>query len=55
MEMTTEQKRDLLERIETLIKYDVLKLEDRNDIFRVCLAACSRAIAEMKEGGHECS
>ena len=51
MEMTADQKRDLLERIETLIKYDILKLEDRNDIFRVCLAACSRAIAEMKGAG----
>lgn len=51
MDMTAEQKRDLLERIETLAKYDVLKLEDRNDIFRICLAACGRAIAEMKGAG----
>ena len=54
MKMTKAQKHDLLERIETLSKIDVLTREDRDDIYRICLAACSRALARWKEE-RECS
>lgn len=49
MDLTTVEKRDLIERVTELAKHDVLKKEDRDDIFRVCMAACSRALSEMKE------
>lgn len=49
MDLTAAEKRDLIERVSELVKCDVIKKEDRDDIFRVCMAACSRALAEMKE------
>ena len=39
------EKRDLLERIAELIRLDVLKREDRDAIYRIFLAACSRELA----------
>ena len=45
MQMTMFEKRDLIERVTTLVRYNVLSREDRDDIFRICLAACDRAIA----------
>jgi hypothetical protein len=47
LELTMAEKRDLIERITELVKNDILNKEDRNDIFRVCLAACSRELANM--------
>lgn len=50
MDMTMAEKRDLLERIRELALIDVLKREDRDDIYRVCMAACDREMANLKEG-----
>lgn len=49
LELTMAEKRDLIERITELVKNDILNKEDRNNIFRVCLAACSRELAKLKE------
>ena len=49
MQMTMAEKRDFLERIRELTLNDVLQREDRDDIFRVCLVACDREMAKMKE------
>ena len=49
LELTMAEKRDLIERITELVKNDILNKQDRNDIFRVCLAACSRELAKLKE------
>lgn len=42
------EKRDLIERITELVKNNILNKEDRDDIFRVCLAACDRELAKLK-------
>lgn len=49
MDMTMTEKRDLLERIRQLALIDVLKKEDRDDIYRVCMVACDREMAKLKE------
>lgn len=49
MDMTMAEKRDLLERIRQLALIDVLKKEDRDDIYRVCMVACDREMARLKE------
>ena len=49
MDMTMAEKRDLLERIRELALIDVLKKEDRDDIYRVCMVACDREMAKLKE------
>ena len=48
MELTTAEKRDLIERVTELVKNDILNRSDRDDIYRVCLAACDRELAKMK-------
>jgi len=47
MDLTMAEKRDLIERITELAKIDVLKKEDRDDIYRVCLVACDREMAKI--------
>ena len=47
MELTMAGKRDLIERVTELVKNDILNKEDRDDIFRVCLAACGRDLAKL--------
>ena len=49
MDLTMVEKRDLIERITELAKIDVLKKEDREDIYRVCLVACDREMAKMRK------
>ena len=49
MELTMAEKRDLIERITELTKADVLSRADRDDIYRICLCACDREMAKMKE------
>lgn len=49
LDMTMAEKRDLIERITELVKNNILNKEDRDDIFRVCLAACGRELAKLKE------
>ena len=41
------EKCDLTERIMELVKLDVLKQEDRDAIYWVCLAACVRELVLM--------
>ena len=50
MQMTMAEKRDFLERIRDLTLHDVLNREDRDTIFRVCMAACEREMVNLKEG-----
>lgn len=50
MDLTMAEKRDFIERITELVKGDVLKREDRDRIYRICLAACSRELAHIEEG-----
>ena len=50
MELTMAEKRDFLERITELVTEDILKREDRDRIYRVCFAACSRELAKIEEG-----
>ena len=45
MDLTMTEKRDLIGRITELVKLDVLKQEDRDAIYWICLAACSRELA----------
>ena len=47
MDLTMAEKRDLIERITELVKNDILNKEDRDNIFRVCFAACSRELAKL--------
>lgn len=49
MELTMAEKRDFLERITDLVKNDVLNREDRDSIYRICMAACGRELAKMRE------
>jgi hypothetical protein len=49
MQMTMAEKRDFLERIRDLTLHDVLNREDRDTIFRVCMVACDREMAKLKE------
>jgi len=49
MDLTMAEKRELIERITELAKIDVLKKEDRDDIYRVCLVACDREMARMRK------
>ena len=50
MELTMAEKRDFLERITEMIKDGILDREDRDRIYRICLAACSRELAKTEEG-----
>ena len=49
MELTMAEKRDLLDRIRKLVLADVIKKKDRDEIYRVCMAACSRELAKLQE------
>ena len=48
MQMTMVEKRNFLERITAMVKDDVLSKEDRDDIYRICLAACDRELARLR-------
>ena len=49
-ELTMAEKREFLQHITEMVKGGVIKRSDRDDIFRVCLVACDREMARMKEG-----
>jgi len=49
LQMTMAEKRDFLERIRELTLNDVIQKEDRDDIYRVCMVACDREMAKLKE------
>jgi len=48
------EKREFLETMRELVLSDVIKKEDRDAIYSVCLAACGRALAEAKDQEEEC-
>ena len=47
--MTMAEKRDFLEQIREMTLNDVIQKEDRDDIYRVCMVACDREMAKLKE------
>lgn len=49
MQLTIAEKRDFIERIRTLVMQDVIQKEERDEIYRVCMAACDRELAKLKE------
>lgn len=49
MQLTMAEKRDFLERIRILVLQDVIRKEERDDIFRICMAACDRELAKLKK------
>ena len=49
MQLTMVEKRDFLERIRELVLCDVIRKEDRDAIFKICLKACNWELAQMKE------
>ena len=49
MQLTIAEKRDFIERIRTLVMQDVIQKEERDEIYRVCMAACYRELAKLKE------
>lgn len=49
MKLTMAEKREFLERMRELVLNDILNREDRDEIYRVCLVACDREMARMKE------
>ena len=49
MQLTISEKRDFIERIRTLVMQDVIQKEERDEIYRVCMAACDRELAKLKE------
>lgn len=49
MQLTIAEKRDFLERIRKLVMQDVIQKEERDEIYRVCMAACGRELAKLKE------
>ena len=49
-ELTMAEKREMIERLADMIKNNILNRDDRKDIYCVCLVACSREMAKLKEG-----
>ena len=49
MQLTIAEKRDFIERIRTLVMQDVIQKAERDEIYRVCMAACDRELAKLKE------
>ena len=49
MQLTMAEKRDFLERIRSLVMMDVIQNADREEIYRVCMTACARELAKLKE------
>lgn len=47
--LTIPEKREFLERLDELIRSDVINREDRRKIYSICLLACERELADMKE------
>ena len=48
-ELTMAEKRELIVRITELIKCNVINRDDMADFFRICLVACDREMAKLKE------
>ena len=50
LELTQAEKRELIEKITELVKCGVLNRSDRDDIYRICFAACDREMEKVTEG-----
>ena len=50
MDLTMAEKRDFLERMRELVLCGVIGREERDEIYKICIAACGNAMSEMKEG-----
>ena len=48
-ELTMAERREMIMRITELVKNGIINRDDMGDIFRICLLACDREIARMKE------
>ncbi|MBO6270227.1 MAG: hypothetical protein J6N19_13945 [Clostridium sp.] len=48
MQLTMAEKRDFLDRIRILVLQDVIRKEERDEIFRICMSACDRELAKLK-------
>lgn len=48
MQMTKEEKEELVKRITNLLLQDVLQREDAIEIMRICKEACDRRISEIE-------
>ena len=48
-ELTMAEKRELIVRITELIKCNAINRDDMADFFRICLVACDREMAKLKE------
>ena len=48
MQMTKEEKEELVERIANLLLQDVLQQEDALEILRICREACDRRIRDIE-------
>ena len=46
MDLTMAEKREFLEEIQKLVLSGMIKKEDQDEIFRVCLSACDRSLGE---------
>ena len=49
MDLTMAEKRKFLERITELVKDNVLNRNDRDEIYRICVAACGRELARIRQ------
>ena len=49
MELTMDEKRSFLKQIRDLTLENVIRKEDRDDIYRVCLAACARELEKLRQ------
>ena len=48
-ELTQAEKQEMIERLTDLITNNIINRDDRKHIYCVCLAACGREMARMKE------
>ena len=49
-ELTKSEKHDFIELMTNLIKDGILNRDDKKDICCLCLAACDREFAKLREG-----
>ena len=47
--LTQAEKRDMIERLTSLIENNVLNRDDRKEIYCVCMVACDRELAKLKK------
>ena len=47
--LSQSEKRDMIERLTSLIENNVLNRDDRKEIYCVCMVACDRELAKLKK------